>query len=38
MSLVTHDVALTPDAVRQRLAVHEEIVHVTVEIAQCEGG
>ncbi|CAN5314795.1 CDF family Co(II)/Ni(II) efflux transporter DmeF [soil metagenome] len=37
MSLVTHDAALTPAAVRQRLAVHEEIVHVTVEIAQCEG-
>ena len=37
MSLVTHDAALTPDAVRQRLAVHEEIVHVTVEIAQCGG-
>ena len=37
MSLVTHDTALTPDAVRQRLAVHEEIVHVTVEIAQCGG-
>ena len=35
MSLVTHDTALTPDAVRQRLAMHEEIVHVTVEIAQC---
>lgn len=35
MSLVTHDAALTPDLVRQRLAVHEEIVHVTVEIAQC---
>ena len=36
ISLVTHDAALTPDSVRQRLAVHEEIVHVTVEIARCE--
>jgi cation diffusion facilitator family transporter len=30
--VVTHDGALTPDAVRARLAVHEEIVHSTIEI------
>ena len=35
LSLVTHDVNLTPDAVRQQLSVHEELVHVTVEIRQC---
>ena len=36
MTLVTHDRALTPQMVRDRLAVHEEIVHTTVEIHQCE--
>lgn len=32
LTLVTRDAALTPDAVRATLAVHEEIVHTTVEI------
>ena len=32
ISVVTADPALTPDSVRQRLAVHEEIVHATIEI------
>lgn len=32
MTVVTHDAALTPDAVRQRLSVHAEIVHSTIEI------
>ncbi len=32
MTVVTHDAALTPDAVRQRLSVHGEIVHSTIEI------
>ena len=32
LTLVTSDPALTADAVRQWLAVHEEIVHVTVEL------
>ncbi|MCK2089551.1 CDF family Co(II)/Ni(II) efflux transporter DmeF [Thauera aromatica] len=32
IAVVTHDRALTPDAVRARLAVHEEIVHSTIEI------
>jgi cation diffusion facilitator family transporter len=36
LSLVTHDRALTPDAVRAQLAIHEEIVHLTIEIHQCE--
>lgn len=35
MTLVTHDLALTPDVVRERLAVHEEIVHSTIEIHFC---
>ena len=35
LSLVTHDEALTPDSVRRQLSVHEELVHVTVEIRQC---
>jgi len=35
ISLVTHDPALTAGQVRAQLAVHEEIVHVTVEIHQC---
>ena len=33
--LVTHDPALTPQRVRQALSVHEELVHVTVEISRC---
>jgi len=36
VSLLTHDAALTPLAVRQALAIHEEIVHVTVEIHRCD--
>ena len=32
--LVTQDAALTPDRVREQLQVHEEIVHITVEINQ----
>ena len=35
LSVVTHDKALTPDAVRQHLTQHREIVHTTVEIHQC---
>jgi cation diffusion facilitator family transporter len=35
VSLVTHDPALTAERVRERLAVHEEIAHATVEIHQC---
>lgn len=35
LSLVTHDKSLTPVEIRQRLAVHEEIVHSTIEIHYC---
>ena len=36
LSLVTHDAALTPAGVRRQLAQHEEIVHSTIEIHQCQ--
>lgn len=36
VSLLTHDAALTPLDIRQALAIHEEIVHVTVEIHRCD--
>lgn len=32
LTVVTQDPDLTPDVVRQRLSVHEEIVHSTIEI------
>ncbi|WP_290871250.1 CDF family Co(II)/Ni(II) efflux transporter DmeF [Aquabacterium sp.] len=32
MTVVTRDEALSPALVRQRLAIHEEIVHLTVEV------
>lgn len=35
MTVVTHDAELTPDVVRERLSVHEEIVHSTIEIHRC---
>jgi cation diffusion facilitator family transporter len=35
MTLVTHDETLTPTVVRERLSVHEEIVHATIEIHLC---
>jgi cation diffusion facilitator family transporter len=35
ISLVTHNPTLTARQVRKQLAVHEEIVHATVEIHQC---
>jgi cation diffusion facilitator family transporter len=35
ITLVTHDLKLTPDIVRERLSVHEEIVHSTIEINFC---
>jgi len=37
IAVVTRDAALTPDAVRARLAVHEEIVHSTIEIHHHHG-
>lgn len=35
LSLVTHDPDLTAERVRAQLAVHEEIVHSTIEIQRC---
>ena len=35
MSVVTHDATLTPQRIREQLAVHDEIVHVTAEIQLC---
>ncbi len=35
LTVVTHDATMTPDVVRQKLSVHEEIVHSTIEIHQC---
>jgi len=35
LTVVTHDNTLTPEAIRHRLAVHEEIVHSTIEIQVC---
>lgn len=37
LTVVTHDATLTPDEIRQRLVVHEEIVHSTIEIHLCPG-
>ncbi|HXD42338.1 MAG TPA: CDF family Co(II)/Ni(II) efflux transporter DmeF [Ramlibacter sp.] len=37
LTVVTHDRALTPTDVRRQLAVHEEIVHSTIEIHWCPG-
>jgi Co/Zn/Cd efflux system component len=38
ISLVTHDVTLPPSQVRQRLAIHSEIAHATIEIQVCATG
>lgn len=35
MTVVTHDATLTADTVRERLSVHEEIVHSTIEMHRC---
>lgn len=35
LSLVTHDLQLTPKQVRHWLSIHEEIVHSTIEIHRC---
>ena len=35
LTAVTHDASLTPDVIRNRLAIHEEIVHSTIEIHLC---
>jgi cation diffusion facilitator family transporter len=36
LSVVTHDSTLTPKKLRDQIAVHEEIVHSTIEIHQCK--
>ena len=36
ISLLTHDRELTPGRVREWLAQHQEIVHTTIEIHQCD--
>ena len=38
LTVVTHDRSLTADVVRERLSVHEEIVHSTIEIHYCPDG
>ncbi len=38
LSVLTHDPGLTPAQVRERLSVHEEIVHTTIEIQLCPKG
>lgn len=35
LTVVTHDPDLTPTMIRQAMAVHEEIVHATIEIHLC---
>ena len=35
LSVVTHDATLTPDRVRDWLAVHDEVVHSTIEVHVC---
>lgn len=35
LTVVTHDSSLTPVHIRQQLAVHEEIVHATIEVHKC---
>ena len=36
LSVVTHDPGLTAELVRDKLSIHDELVHVTVEVHQCE--
>ena len=35
VSVVTHDATLAPQRIREQLAEHDEIVHVTAEIQRC---
>jgi cation diffusion facilitator family transporter len=37
VSVVTHDPALTPAKVRDWISVHEEVVHITIEVHHCPG-
>lgn len=36
LSLLTHDATLSPQQIREALGIHDEIVHVTVEILHCD--
>ena len=36
LSVLTHDTTLQPLDIRQQLAIHEEIVHATIEIHRCD--
>jgi cation diffusion facilitator family transporter len=38
VALTTRDASLTPDAVRARIAEHEEVVHSTIEIQHAQAG
>ncbi len=38
IGVVTHDISLTPAKIRQKLSVHEEIVHTTIEVQHCPEG
>ena len=35
LTVVTHDSTLSTQRVRERIAVHPEVVHITIEILQC---
>ncbi len=35
VSVITHDTTLTPQRIREQLALHDEIVHLTAEIQVC---
>lgn len=35
ISVVTHDQTLTPAKIRERLSIHDEIVHTTIEVQVC---
>lgn len=36
LTVATHDATLTSEAIRQRLSVHQEVVHSTIEIHHCD--
>lgn len=35
LSLLTHDATLNPKQIRKQLSIHQEIVHITIEISLC---
>lgn len=36
LAVVTHNLEITPDAIKQFLSTHTEIAHITVEVNQCQ--